>query len=61
MDKVQKLGLTIQTRLWNRMIRLRKKVLASDFAEATQVDLMDKLWNGYITESLKDEIFVEIQ
>ena len=54
MEKVHRQGLIIQTRLWNRMIRLRKKVLSSDFAEATQADLIDKLWNGYITESLKD-------
>ena len=36
------------------MRRLRAKVVNIDFTDKDQMQLIDKLWNGYVTESFKD-------
>ena len=50
-----KYGYNLSTKLWKRIIRIRKIILNCEENET------DKMWNQYITEAFKDEIELEIQ
>lgn len=43
------------------MNRLRRRVVNVDLTVKDERQLMEQLWNGYLTESFKDEVEVEIQ